>query len=65
MAEDLAAFARALEEVPELRAVLGTRRSTLRRRPTLLDQLTEGGDDLVRNFVRLVAEKAAQASSSR
>ncbi|MGH3109425.1 MAG: ATP synthase F1 subunit delta [Gaiellaceae bacterium] len=61
VAEDLAAFARALEEVPELRAVLRNPQIDPPQKAELLDQLTEGADDLVRNFIRLVAEKGRAA----
>jgi F-type H+-transporting ATPase subunit delta len=56
-AEDLAALARAIEEVPELRAILRNPQIDPPEKAELLDQVTEGADDLVRNFVRLVAEK--------
>jgi len=57
VAEELAALARAVEDVPELRAVLRNPQIDPPGKAALLDQLTEGADDLVRNFVRLVAEK--------
>jgi F-type H+-transporting ATPase subunit delta len=57
VAEDLAEIARALDEVPELRAVLRNPQIDPPEKAALLDQLTAGGDELVRNFVRLVAEK--------
>jgi F-type H+-transporting ATPase subunit delta len=56
-AEDLGAFSRAIEEVPELRAILRNPQIDPPEKAALLDQLTEGADELVRNFVRLVAEK--------
>jgi F-type H+-transporting ATPase subunit delta len=56
-AADLRALARALEDVPELRAVLRNPQIDPPEKAALLDQLTEGADDLLRNFVRLVAEK--------
>jgi F-type H+-transporting ATPase subunit delta len=56
-AEELAALAHALEEIPELRAILRNPQIDPPEKAELLDQLTEGADDLVRNFVRLVAEK--------
>ena len=57
VAEELGAFARAIEEVPELRAVLRNPQIDPPEKSGLLGQLTEGADDLVRNFVRVVAEK--------
>jgi F-type H+-transporting ATPase subunit delta len=57
VAADLAELARALEEVPELRALLRNPQIDPPEKAALLGQLTEGGDELVRNFVRLVAEK--------
>jgi F-type H+-transporting ATPase subunit delta len=57
VAADLAELARALDEVPELRAVLRNPQIDPLEKAELLDQLTAGGDELVRNFVRLVSEK--------
>jgi F-type H+-transporting ATPase subunit delta len=57
VAADLAELARALDEVPELRAVLRNPQIDPLEKAGLLDQLTTGGDELVRNFVRLVSEK--------
>ena len=57
VAADLAELARALDEVPELRALLRNPQIDPSEKAALLDQLTAGGDELVRNFVRLVSEK--------
>ena len=61
---DLAELARALDEVPELRAVLRNPQIDSSEKAALLDQLTAGGDELVRNFVRLVSEKGRAAELS-
>jgi F-type H+-transporting ATPase subunit delta len=57
VAADLGELARALDEVPELRAILRNPQIDPSEKAALLDQLTAGGDELVRNFVRLVSEK--------
>jgi F-type H+-transporting ATPase subunit delta len=57
VAADLAALAAALEDVPELSAFLRNPQVDPPEKAGLLDQLTDGGDELVRNFARLVAEK--------
>jgi len=57
VAEELAALVRAFEDVPELRAVLRNPQIDPPEKAGLLGQLTEGADDLLRNFVRVVAEK--------
>jgi F-type H+-transporting ATPase subunit delta len=64
VAADLAELARALDEVPELRAVLRNPQIDLSEKAALLDQLTAGGDELLRNFVRLVSEKGRAAELS-
>jgi len=57
VAGDLAALAHALEEVPELDAFLRNPQVEPRGKAEVLGQLTGGADELVRNFVQLVAEK--------
>ena len=57
VAADLGALAAALDEVPELGAVLRNPQVDPPEKAALLDQLTAGGEELFRNFVRLVAEK--------
>ena len=57
VAGDLATLAGAMDEVPELRAFLRNPQIDPAGKADVLGQLTEGGDELVRNFVRLVADK--------
>jgi F-type H+-transporting ATPase subunit delta len=57
VAVDLAELAHAMEEVPELRAFLRNPQIEPAGKAAMLEQLTVDGDELVRNFVRLVAEK--------
>jgi F-type H+-transporting ATPase subunit delta len=64
VAADLAELARALDEVPELRAVLRNPQIDPSEKAALLDQLTAGGDELLRNFVRLASEKGRAAELS-
>jgi F-type H+-transporting ATPase subunit delta len=55
--EDLAAIARALDDVPELRSFLRNPQIEPAGKAQVLDEIAGGADELVRNFVRLVAEK--------
>jgi F-type H+-transporting ATPase subunit delta len=57
VAGDLAAFAAAMDEVPALRAFLRNPQIEPTDKASVLEQLTAEGDELVRNFVRLAAEK--------
>ncbi len=57
VAGDLAVIAGAMDEVPELRAFLRNPQIEPTGKADVLAQLTADGDELVRNFVRLVAEK--------
>ena len=57
VAGDLAALAQAMEDVPELRAFLRNPQIEPSGKGEVLEQLAAEGDELVRNFVRLVAEK--------
>lgn len=57
VAGDLAALAGALDEVPELGAFLRNPQIDPSDKAAVLDELAAGADELVRNFVRLVAEK--------
>jgi len=57
VAADLAALAGAMDEVPELRAFLRNPQIEPAGKADVLAQLTADADELVRNFVRLVAEK--------
>jgi F-type H+-transporting ATPase subunit delta len=54
---DLSALAAMLDEVPELRAFLRNPQIDPAGKAEVLAQVTAGGDELVRNFVRVVAEK--------
>jgi F-type H+-transporting ATPase subunit delta len=54
---DLAALAAMLDEVPELRAFLRNPQIDPAGKAEVLAQVTRDGDELVRNFVRVVAEK--------
>jgi F-type H+-transporting ATPase subunit delta len=55
--EQLADFARAMDEVPELGALLRNPELDRRAKTGAVNELLADGDELVRNFVRLVAEK--------
>jgi F-type H+-transporting ATPase subunit delta len=57
VAADLAAVAGAIEEVPALGAFLRNPEVDPAGKVGVLEEILEGGDDLVRNFLRLVAEK--------
>jgi F-type H+-transporting ATPase subunit delta len=62
VAEELRDFVAAVGEVPELRAVLRNPQLEPRAKAGILDDLlggssAEGADELVRNFLRLAAEK--------
>jgi len=54
---DLAALAEAMEDVPELRAFLRNPQVEPTGKAAVLGQVTVDADELVRNFVRLAAEK--------
>ena len=57
VAEDLAAIADALQDVPELGGFLRNPQVDPPAKAALLAEVASGGDELVRNFLRLVAEK--------
>jgi len=57
VSSDLAQLATSLDEVPELRAFLRNPQIEPAGKAEVLEQVTAGADELVRNFVRLVAEK--------
>jgi F-type H+-transporting ATPase subunit delta len=57
VARDLAAIAGAMEDVPELRAFLRNPQIEPDGKAGVLEQVSAEADELVRNFVRLVAEK--------
>ena len=54
---DLAALGAALGESPELAAYLSNPQLEPTAKASVLEQLSEGADELVRNFLRLLAEK--------
>jgi len=55
--EELDDFAAAVAEVPELRSVLRNPQVEPRTKASLLQELLADADELVRNFLRLTAEK--------
>ena len=55
--EQLGDFVAMVEEVPELGAVLGNPELDSHTKAAILDDLLGGADELVRNFLRLIAEK--------
>ena len=55
--EELADFAAAVQEVPELRSVLRNPQIEPRAKARVLEELLGEADELVRNFLRLTAEK--------
>jgi F-type H+-transporting ATPase subunit delta len=54
---DLAMLAEALEQTPELQAFLANPQVDPPSKAAVLDEVSEGADELVRNFLRLVSEK--------
>ena len=57
MSEELADFAAAVRDVPELRSALRNPQLEPRTKVAVLDELLGDADQLIRNFLRLVAEK--------
>lgn len=57
MSEELADFAAAVRDVPELRSALRNPQLEPASKVAVLDELLGDADALVRNFLRLVAEK--------
>ena len=57
VAPDLTSLARAIEEVPELRAFLSNPEVEPAGKADVLREIAGDADELVRNFVQLVAEK--------
>ncbi len=55
--EQLGELAAALVETPELEAFLTNPQLDSRSKASVLDEVTDGADPLVRNFLRLVSEK--------
>jgi F-type H+-transporting ATPase subunit delta len=50
-------LSQAIEEVPELAAILVNPETESRVQADVLEQILGGGDELLRNFVRIVVEK--------
>jgi F-type H+-transporting ATPase subunit delta len=57
VSEDLADFAMAVRDVPELRSALRNPQLEPATKIAVLDELVGDADQLMRNFLRLVAEK--------
>ena len=57
MSGELADFAAAVHDVPELRATLRNPQLDQATKVGLLDELLGGAEELIRNFLRLTAEK--------
>jgi F-type H+-transporting ATPase subunit delta len=57
VSEELADFAAAVRDVPELRSALRNPQLEPRTKVAVLDDLLGDADELIRNFLRLVAEK--------
>jgi len=55
--EELGDFVAMVDEVPELGAVLANPELDTQTKAAVLDDILGGADELVRNFIRLVAEK--------
>ncbi len=55
--EELADFLAAVRDVPELRAVLRNPQLDPRAKASAIEALVSGGEELVANFLRLLAEK--------
>jgi len=59
--EELADLVRALDEVPELDALLANPETESHVKAEVLDRILGGADELVRNFLRLLIEKGRAA----
>ena len=59
--DELATFVQAVDEVPELRALIRNPELDPRTKAAALDAFLEGADELIRNFVRVVTEKGRAA----
>ena len=55
--QDLGDFVAAVEEVPELAALLENPEIDRKAKASILEELLAGGDELVRNFLLLLVEK--------
>lgn len=58
---DLGAFVTAMDESPELRRLLTAEEISDAQKKQNLLELTEGGDELVRNLLRLMVDKSREA----
>jgi F-type H+-transporting ATPase subunit delta len=59
--DELATFVQAVDEVPELRALIRNPELDPQTKATALDAVLEGADELIRNFVRVVTRKGRAA----
>jgi len=59
--DELATFVEAVEDVPELKALIRNPELDPRTKAAALDAVLEGADELIRNFVRVVTEKGRAA----
>ncbi len=59
--DELATFVQAVDEVPELRALIRNPELDPPTKAAALDAVLEGADELIRNFVRVVTEKGRAA----
>jgi F-type H+-transporting ATPase subunit delta len=57
VSEELTDFAAAVHDVPELRSALRNPELDPQTKSAVLDELLGGAEELIRNFLRLVAEK--------
>jgi F-type H+-transporting ATPase subunit delta len=58
---DLGEFVEALEASPELRQLMTAEEVSDARKTAVLMELTEGGDELMRNLLRLVVDKSRES----
>src|SRR5262249_50372573 len=61
--EQLEELARAIDEVPELEALLENPETESRVKADVLDRILGSSDELIRNFVRIVVEKGRAGES--
>jgi F-type H+-transporting ATPase subunit delta len=57
VSRDLGEFVRAIDSSPELRRLLAAKEITDLKKTQVLMELTEGGDELMRNLLRLMVDK--------
>lgn len=58
---DLGAFVQAMEDSPDLRQLIAAEEISDMRKTQVLMELTEGGDELVRNLLRLLVAKSRES----